>query len=400
MKKYFSTKNLTALCFLLLLAVMLLLGVRTLYYGAYQTLATWRDSHTLDISGLEYLYNDGLPYKEYFLDLNGGFQRLIGARCVNERYRLDNGQLTYIIPETEVAWKAENVAAFQKALEELEIPFVYVNTPFKIDPEDKQLPYGVEDYSNENADAFLAVLEEKDVPYLDLRVLEKEQNLDHYAMYYVTDHHWTAEMGFWAYQQIADYLAQVDESFAVDPVLTDADSYQNTVYPDIYLGSAGRRVGRLYSGMDDLTLIEPKFETSLQVEDPVEHTLRQGSYGETLLYQEFLTGGGDYEISRYDVYCGGERAITYFTNFSREENCTVQSQPRRLLLIKDSYSSVVAPFLALSYDEVCLLDLREYRQNVVEFAREYQPDMVIVMYNPGALEDNNVKMFDFQLGEE
>lgn len=400
MKKYLSTKNLTALCFLLLLAGMFLQGLRTLYYGSYQFLSTWRESHVLDISGLEYLYNDGLPYKEYFLDFNGGFQRLIGSRCVNDRYRLDNGQLTYVIPETEVDWKGENVTAFQQALEDLEIPFVYINTPFKIDPTDKQLPYGVEDYSNENADAFLAVLAENDVPYLDLRVLEKEQNLDHYAMYYPTDHHWTAETGFWAYQQIVNYLTTVDESFAVDPVLTDADSYDHTVYPDIYLGSAGRRVGRLYAGLDDLTLIEPKFDTSLRLEAPHSNLVRQGSYSETVLFPEVLTTGGDYDVSRYDVYSGGDRALTYFTNFSREENLTVQSQPKRLLILKDSNISVVAPYLALSYDEMCLLDLREYRQNVVDFAKEYQPDIVMILYNPGALESNNDKMFDFQIAAE
>lgn len=400
MKKYLSTKNLTALCFLLLLAVMLLLGARTLYYGAYQSLATWRESRVLDISGLEYLYNDGLPYKEYLLDLNGGFQRLLGMRCVNDRYRLDNGQLTYIIPETDVAGIADNTVAFYQALEELDIPFVYINTPFKIDPEDKQLPYGVEDYSNENADAFLSILAEKDVPYLDLRVLEKEQGLDHYAMYYVTDHHWTAEMGFWAYQQIIDYLTQQEGSFALDPALTDPDSYTYTVYPEIFLGSAGRRVGRLYSGLDDLTMIQPKFDTSLRMEAPETQMVRQGSYSETILFPEILTTGSDYDVSRYDVYCGGDRALTYFTNFSREENGIVQSQPKRLLVLKDSYSSVVAPFLALSYDEVCLLDLREYRQDVVEFAREYQPDLVMILYNPGALEDNNRMMFDFRIGEE
>lgn len=396
MKNYLSTKNLTALCFLLLLAVMFLLGLGTFVRGTCQLFTTWQESHVLNISGLETLYNDELPYKVSFLELNGGFQRLLGIRHINERYRLDNGQLTYVIPQTEVDWKAENVAAFRQALAEADIPFLYVNAPFKIDPTDKQLPLGVEDYSNENADAFLAILAENDVPYLDLRVPEKEQGLDHYAMFYSTDHHWTAEMGFWAYQQITSQLTQMDESFAVDPVLMNTDSYEYTVYPQIFLGSAGRRVGKLYAGMDDLTLIQPKFETSLQMEDPVENTLRQGSYSDTLLYKELLTDGNDYEVSRYSVYSGGERAVTYYRNFSRQENFAVQSSPKRLLVVKDSYCAVVAPFLALSYDEVCLLDLREFQQNVMDFVTDYQPDMVIILYNPGALESNNDIMFQFQ----
>lgn len=400
MKKLFTTKNLTALCFLLLLLVMMVLGSRTLYYGAYQLLATWRESHVLDISGLEYLYNDGLPYKEYLLDLNGGFQRLLGMRCVNERYRLDNGQLTYIIPETDITGIADNTVSFYQALEELGIPFVYINTPFKIDPEDKQLPGGVEDYSNENADAFLSILAENDVPYLDLRVLEKEQGLDHYAMYYSTDHHWTAEMGFWAYQQITDYLMQRDESFAVDPALTDPDSYDYTVYPEVFLGSAGRRVGRLYAGLDDLTLITPKFETSFQFVSPDAQLEREGRFEDTLIFPEMLTEGSDYERSAYSVYCGGEYGILTITNRSRQEALEVQSEPKRLLILKDSNSCVVAPFLALSYDEICMLDLRLIVTDIPDFVQEYQPDLVMVLYNPGALEDNNRMMFDFQPGEE
>lgn len=399
MKQYLSTKNLTALCFLLLLAVMFLLGLRTCYYGAYQMLATWRESHVLDISGLEDQYNDGLPYKESFLDLNGGFQRLLGIRYINERYRLDNGQLTYVIPQTEVDWKAENVAALRQALEEQDIPFLYINAPFKIDPTDKQLPLGVEDYSNENADAFLAILTEKNVPYLDLRVLEKEQGLDHYAMFYSTDHHWTAEMGFWACQQITARLAQIDESFAPDPGLMAEDSYEHTLYPEIFLGSAGKRVGKRYAGMDDLTIIDPKFDTSLRMEVPEVQMDRQGSYADAILFPELLSRKDDPDVSLYDVYCGGNRGLTYFTNFSRQENLAIQSQPKRLLVVKDSFSSVVAPFLALSYDEVCLLDLRECEQDVVEFAKTYQPDLVIVLYNPGALESNNDIMFHFQPGE-
>lgn len=393
MKKFFSFKNLTVLCFLLLLSIMFVLGIRTCCYGGYQMLQTWRSSGEIATSTMENVYNDGLPGKYFFLDLNGGFQRLMGIRSINERYQLDNGYLTYIIPETDVTGIAENTISFRDKLDALDIPFAYINTPFLIDPEDKQLPISVEDYSNENADCFLSILKENGVNTLDLRELEKAQGLDHYSLYFRTDHHWKAETGFWAYQQIVDWLARQDASYTVDPVLTDPENYSYTTYENIFMGSSGRRIGKLYAGMDDLTVISPKFESSLRFEAPFYDLLREGSYEETLLFPKYLSGGKDHETNRYNVYCGDEYPELYITNSSRQKDLPVQSQPKRLLILKDSYSSVVIPYLALSYDELCFIDMRLFGQDLMTFIEDYQPDMVITLYNPGALEWHNHNMF-------
>jgi LmbE family N-acetylglucosaminyl deacetylase len=73
-----------------------------------------------------------------------------------------------------------------------------------------------------------------------------------------------------------------------------------------------------------------------------------------------------------------------------------QSRPKKLLILKDSNSLVVAPFLALSYDEICLVDLRLLGRSLMEYIREYQPDMVLTIYNPGAMEEHNRSMFQYQ----
>ena len=169
MKKFLSMKYLTSVCFLALLCFMLGSSMRPLYYIAYQQLQNLRSGNGLSISEIEEGYNDALPGKQIYITLNGGFQRLLGQRYVNSRYRLDNGHLTYVVPEMDVTLPVENTAAFRDALAEMDIPFAYVNTLFKIDPLDKQLPAGVEDYSDKNVDNFLAMLEEKGVTALDLR---------------------------------------------------------------------------------------------------------------------------------------------------------------------------------------------------------------------------------------
>lgn len=395
MKKYLSMKYLTSLCFVALLGTMLVYSVRPTFYTAYHQLENLRSGSGFSRAQVEYEYNDSLPGKTFYITFNGAFQRVMGIRNVNDRYRMDNGHLTYIVPEMDVQDFAENTVSFRDTLEEMGIPFAYVCTPFKVDPEDKQLPLSVEDYSNENADRFLAVLEENGVPTLDLRKLEKEQGLDHYSLYFITDHHWTPETGFWAYTQIVSWLASLDEGFSVDPAVTNPENYTQTVYEDIFCGSAARRVGPLYAGLDDVAVIKPVFETWLNLSVPSEEMYRQGSYEDTLLFPEHLTTERMLETSAYCVYLNKDVSLLSVSNDSRQKNLSVQSTPKKLMILKDSNILVVAPYMALSYDEICLVDLRQFEGDFLGFIREYQPDMLLTIYNPGAFEEHNRSMFHY-----
>lgn len=393
MKKFLSLKYLTSACFVGLLALMLAGSLRPCYYTAYQTLQDIRNGQGFSIDRITYLYNDSLPWKSTYITANGAFQRLMGLRNVNDRYRLDNGQLTYVIPEMDVTVPVENTLAFRDALAEMGIPYGYVNTLFKLDPQDKQLPPGIADYSDRNADRFLAALEEHNVPVLDLRRREQAQGLDHYSLYFVTDHHWTPEAGFWGYTQVAQWLESLDSSFGVNPVFTQESSYHHTVYEDIFCGSAARRVGPLYAGLDDITVITPKFDTALTLTQS--DLFRQGSYEETLLFYDHLTRENMLENAVYSVYLGEDQPEIRICNQSRQQNLDPQSTPKRLLILKDSSVLVLAPYLALSYDEVTLIDLRLFGGSLLDYIAQYQPDMVLTIYNPGAFEAHNLAMFDF-----
>lgn len=397
MKKYLSLKYLTSVCFLAFIGFMLVYNARPAFYVAYHQLENIRSGSGFSKAQAEYEYNDSLPGKSFYVSFNGGFQRLMGIRSVNERYKLDNGHLTYVVPQMDTTAMAENTVAFRDALAELDIPFGYISTPFKIDPQDKQLPPSIEDYANENADQFLSVLEENDVPTLDLRKLEKEQGLDHYSLYFITDHHWKPETGFWAYTQIVSWLESLDADFAVDPALTDAQNYTFTVYEDVFFGSNGWRVGALYSEMDDFTVITPNFETSLHFQVPSAGIDRQGTYEETLLFLDILNQnmGRTQENRMYGTYLYQDEAQEFIYNHSQQQAPQVQSKPKKLVILKDSNGLVVVPYLGLSYDEVCFMDLRLFNGDFLAFLQEYQPDMVLAMYNPGAFEEHNANMFQF-----
>lgn len=69
-------------------------------------------------------------------------------------------------------------------------------------------------------------------------------------------------------------------------VYTDPDSYERTVYEDLFLGSQGKRVGSLYAGVDDFAVYTPKFDTSFTYTTPYE--TRSGSFQQALCFPEYI----------------------------------------------------------------------------------------------------------------
>ena len=52
-----------------------------------------------------------------------------------------------------------------------------------------------------------------------------------------------------------------------------------------------------------------------------------------------------------------------------------------VLLIRDSYSDCLAPFLTERFGEVHLFDLRYNRLSVPEYVRDHDIDVVLVLYS-------------------
>ncbi len=326
------------------------------------------------------------PLRNTFIDINGGFQRLMGKRVLEDAnpqlkvHRLDNGQLTFTVEPTETDWKAENLVSLSEWCAAQDTPLLYVQAPFKIDPADAQLPTGTSDYTNQNADALLAALEQAGVDHLDLRQEIKEQGLDHASLFYKTDSHWTTEAAFWAYTTICETLEE-DYGFSIDDAVTDPANFSTTTYENIFLGSQGKRVGTLYAGVDNVNILLPKFETNLRYEVPNHNFSKTGSFNETVMDYAHVKTTDYYNKSPYYVYSGGDYPLSHITNLNQQNG-------KKILLVRDSFSCAVAPFLSLAVGQVDTFDLRYNDTPLKDYITESDPDIVIFLYNPGVIRDD------------
>lgn len=366
--QYCKTTNPLALIFLLYIGVSAVCNLPTFFQQ--ESLSSQEGRSIKDgIYSLETEFNDKFWGKEAYILLNGGISNSLGAEVLNGVVKLKNGYFETLDRSREMNVYINSAITLKDYLEEKDIPFVYVQAPDKIPTDDDEMiPVGFENYVNRNADNLLEGLEKGGIPILDLRESVLEEGIDHYSLFFKTDNHWTPEGGFWAHRHVAEFIDVALKESIANPYFYDFDLYEKQVYEEVYLGSWGQRAGATFTGYDDVTIISPTFETELIFETP--SLLREvtGDFKEVVFY-EF-----DERNINYGSYLPNLMEYSVVTN-------RLATNDKKIFILRDSFSQVLAPFLALHYSEIHLFDLRgnpEENSNLfLEKIEEIQPDIVV-----------------------
>ena len=328
--------------------------------------------------------NSALDKGHLFIELYGGVQALSDRTVVEDvdpQYsvvKLTDGTITFINAEPQdVTGNGRAVVRLAQALEEREIPLLYVQAPQKLQENDDRLPTGVTDYGNDYADQVLGVLTEHDVATLDLRETLAATGRDWSSFFFRTDHHWTPEAAFTAHQTLAEVL-ETDYGFTIPEENTDPAAFTRTNLSDFFLGSQGKRVGSLYAGVDDIEIWKPNFDTDFTYSIPIYDMERTGPFEESLLFPERIEEKDFFNGNPYTLYAGGDYPM------ARIYNLLSPDRPR-VMLLRDSYACVLTPFLALDCGELITIDLRYFHDDLLTYVDWLEPDLVIVMYTAGSV---------------
>lgn len=196
------------------------------------------------------------------------------------------------------------------------------------------------------------------VPMWDALSAHKDEDI-----YYRTDHHWTGLGAYYGY-------AAVMEALGIAPVSL-SDYEKTTVSTDFY-GTIFSSSGVRWVAPDSIDIYVP--EEGISVTNYFDGTPTEGE----LYVEKYLA-----EKDKYSYFLGGNQPL-----------CVIEGRDPdapRLLLIRDSYADAMAPFLAESFSQVHLFDLRYNMTNVRDYIDQNDIDQVVVLYSlSNLITDNNL----------
>lgn len=346
-------------------------------------------------SAIESSIQANVKSKNNWINLNGLFQRAIGTTLVEDSggtdvYRLQNGQLMYNLPRQDMTARADKLEKLREHSNKNNADFMYVQYPFKIESDD-QMPFGSKEHANDNANDLLAMLEERNVPAFDIRKEIKKAGHEYSELFFNTDHHWKPDTALWAAGLIASEVEKIyDLGISQEDIefFYDIDNYRIDTYEEWFLGSLGKRTGAWYGGVDDFDVITPEFDTDYDfyAKSASGDLVREGDFSDVMFRWDFITEKNLFGVNTYAGYLGGDYRVTKIVN----NNC---SNDLKVLILKDSYSNAMLPYLSMTIKDITALDLRHYEDmSAFENISENDYDLVVVAYNPSAFSDIQ---FDF-----
>ncbi len=327
------------------------------------------------------------PAKRFFVELNGGTARCAGRRWCNTVYRSPNGVLLSELGEHcgDIDVVADGVSDFANRLRRRNVPYMFVLAPAKIDMKCTMLPSAFVHRGNERADKFRSCLQGRGIEVVDIRAMLTESEGDLTRYFYKTDHHWNNDAVFRVFGVIAPEIARrARVDFTAAEPFVSPDSWKRDVVRQCFMGTKARRTGRLFGGLDDMTVYQPRFSTDMVIDIPSKNVRRRGSFRKTVMWRagKVLGNRGDvFATDAYSmVYIGGNYGVV------RHENRGAPIK-LRLMIIGDSYARPLEAFLSTVFSDVIALDQRRFDKGdtVASHVEGFKPDIVVQLNNPSAL---------------
>jgi hypothetical protein len=308
----------------------------------------------------------------------GGVQNVLNRSLIDdadkssEVIKLNNGYLTFKEnSDTEFSGLSDYLTELKSVCNSTGSELMYVKKISKGTTDESLNPDFYPYVYQTNYNEIKPELIKSGISILDFEQVVQEQNIDKYSLFFRTDHHWTPQTGLWVSENIA---AQLNKEYGwhLDEAILDISNFKIDNYPKSFLGSQGKRVGALFDGVDDFSVVKPDFETSLTVEMSDKNETVTGTFEETMLHKESITPDNllNKDDTAYDTYMRGNHPLVKIKNHKITNG-------KKALLVLDSYGCVVAPFLSLEFQQLDCIDIRSYTDSVKDYITESKPDVVI-----------------------
>lgn len=173
-------------------------------------------------------------------------------------------------------------------------------------------------------------------------------------LYFRTDHHWTMSGAYEAYVETV-------KSMGITPYLKK--DFQVETVSSNFLGTLYSKANAFGITPDYIEVFMPNFPISYHV------TYENMTDSSDSLYEYSYLDKKD----KYSFFLNGNHSLVKIQ--------TSVKNNRKLLVIKDSYAHAFIPFLVNHFEEIHMVDLRYYHDNVYTYIENYDLKEALFLYN-------------------
>ena len=294
-------------------------------------------------AGLESYLADQFPLRDGWMGLKTRYEYLLGKREFHNVYLCGDT----LVGKVEDDSRAEqNLDYLRRLAEKTELPLYLGLIPTAAETWREKLPAGAESFDQRSyLERARAV---PGITWVDVAGALADHAGE--GLYYRTDHHWTSLGAYYGYSAFMDALGE-------EPLPLGEGG---TVSVDFY-GTLYSTSGVHWVRPDTIERYMP--DSGVTVED-IESGETHGLYVNSFLGEK----------DQYASFLGGNAPLYIVRN-------PAAASREKLLVVRDSYSDSLAPFLSQRFGEIHLLDLRYYRTGVDQYARENGIDRILVCYS-------------------
>ncbi len=305
-------------------------------------------------SNYEKYISDQFPIRDYWIGIKSNVEIAMGKKENNGVYLGKDGYLIqkFIKPEEQdLKDKVGAVNHFDNATPNLNKYFMMVPTAVSV-LENKLPDYAPASEEMKMVDQVKQTLNDH-IRFIDVYpALSAKKNDD---IFYKTDHHWTTKGAYYAYQVLSQEMGFTPKN---------EEDFNITKVTDAFYGSLYSKSGFRHLNPDSISLYLPKDHEQYQVE----YLDGENKPSDSLYAMDHLN-----KKDKYAVFLNG--------NYSLIKITTGNEEGKKLLMVKDSYANCFIPFLALHFNEIYVVDLRYYTDNLMTLIQNNQINDMILLYN-------------------
>lgn len=324
----------------------------------------------------EIYLNDQMPFRDAWVRMAAGLERLVGRQEIKGVYIGKDG---YLIEKNspsdfDAGQIEENTRLLAAFLNDAVKRFGKERVsclllPDKAAAVPNRLPDFVDGMTAEEEGVAATLKSQLDEPDILPDMGEALRAHQEEYIYYRSDHHWTTLGAYYAYcvwAEATGHAAGSIDDYGREEIFKD---FYGTSYNKAPVGAAPDYVELFHS--DDEDGISVNFDDGERVSDSF------------YFPQEAAEG-----FNRYNVF--------FSKNTAKIEITTQADTKRRLLVIKDSFANCFIPFLAGDYERIIMVDFRYGNQNVYDLLESYDGVTdILVLYNiKNFIQDTNFHALD------